>query len=187
MTASIIPLRVGGRSPRISSCAGCLLIVLLCIGPMLGGCAVDLPFRKDKRAVEEGASKAVTQKTQREAEPLVYYVSAESLGLYEQPGTARNLVAVLEQYQKVYRYKIEKGFAWVKVDGSDMTGWVKNAKLIHQLPQRSVGEPAKHSPATSNSPSDEEMEKRIPEGETQPTASPESAPKSVDPSAFDAF
>lgn len=113
---------------------------------MFGGCAIDLPFLKDKGADEEGASESVTQETAgqetvAEAEPLVYYVGVESLRLYKEPRASGGMIADLEQYQKVYRYKIEKGFAWVKVDGTDLTSWVNNAKLIWRLPKPSVAEP----------------------------------------------
>jgi hypothetical protein len=159
MTLSVIPLRIG-------ACMGRLFIILLCSGLMLAGCASDLPFPKDKKADEEGVSGAANQETEGEAEPLVYYVGVESLRLYEQPRTSGNFIADLEQHQKVYRYKIEKGFAWVKVDGTDMTGWVVNAKLIWRH---------------------EAMDVNTQEGETAPTDSSEPRSQSVDPSKFDAF
>ncbi len=158
---------------------------------MLSGCAVDLPFLKDKRGNQEVASKVVTQKTakkaERKTEPLVYYINVENLRLYEEPGASGNWIAVLGKYQKVFRYKIEKGFSRVKVDGTDMTGWVENAKLIRDLPKPSVAEPVEHSPETSSSPSDKSLKIRTREGEIEPSVSPEPAPQGVDPSAFDAF
>ncbi len=191
MTPSFISLRIGGGNTLISCYAGRLLIVLLCSGLMLSGCAVDLPFLKDKRVNQEVASKAVTEKTakkvEKKTEPLVYYVGVEDLRLYKEPGASGNWIAVLGRYQKVFRYKIEKGFSRVKVDGTDMTGWVETTKLIQHLPNPSVGEPVGYSPETSSSPSDETPEMGTREGETKPTASPEPTPRSVDPSAFDAF
>ena len=187
MILSFIPLRFGRVNPRISTCTGHLLIILLYSGLMLGGCSADLPFLKDKPADEEGPSGAVTHETEEEAEPLVYYVGVESLGLYEAPRASGNLIAELEQHQKVYRYKIEKGFAWVKVDGTGMTGWVNNARLIWRLPEPSMGEPAELPPEASSPQSDEAMEVSPPEGETQSTSSQEPASQSIDPSRFDAY
>ena len=187
MILSFIPLRFGRVNPRISTCTGHLLIILLYSGLMLGGCSADLPFLKDKPADEEGTSGAVTHETEEEAELLVYYVGVESLGLYETPRTSGNLIAELEQHQKVYRYKIEKGFAWVKVDGTGMTGWVNNARLIWRLPEPSMGEPAELPPEASSPQSDEAMEVSPPEGETQSTSSQEPASQSIDPSRFDAY
>jgi hypothetical protein len=180
MTLSVIPLRIG-------ACMGRLFIILLCSGLMLAGCATDLPFLKDKKADEEGVSGAANQETEGEAEPLVYYVGVESLRLYEQPRTSGNFIADLEQHQKVYRYKIEKGFAWVKVDGTDMTGWVVNAKLIWRLPKPGAAEPVEQPPEAQRPPSDEAMDVNTQEGETAPTDSSEPRSQSVDPSKFDAF
>ncbi|MEA2080784.1 MAG: hypothetical protein U9P00_13205, partial [Pseudomonadota bacterium] len=142
---------------------------------------------KDKKADEEGVSGAVTEEAEDEAEPLVYYVGVESLRLYEEPGTSENFIADLEQHQKVYRYKIEKGFAWVKVDGTDMTGWVVNARLIWRLPKPGVAESVEQPPEAQRPPSEEAMDVNTQEGETEPTAAPVSPSQDVDPSRFDAF
>jgi hypothetical protein len=154
---------------------------------MLGGCAVDLPFLKDKEADEEDIPEAEAQQTEAEAEPLVYYVGVESLRLYEEPRASGDFIADLEQYQKVYRYKIENGFAWVKVDGTDMTGWVNNARLIWRLPKPGVAEPVEQPPETPSPPSAEATDENTPADEMAPTDSPEPGSESVDPSRFDPF
>jgi hypothetical protein len=43
-------------------------------------------------------------------------------------------LAQLPLHQKVYRYKMEKGYAYVKVEGNGVSGWVDNARLIWRLP-----------------------------------------------------
>jgi hypothetical protein len=35
----------------------------------------------------------------------------------------------------VYRHRLEKGYAYVNVEGKNLTGWVDNAKLIWRLPR----------------------------------------------------
>jgi hypothetical protein len=162
-------------------------MVFLCGALMMGGCAVDLPFQKEKKAAEEDLSDAESPEAEAEAEPLVYYVGVERLRLYEEPRTSANFVADLEQYQKLYRYKIEKGFAWVKVDGTDMAGWVINAKLIWRLPEPGVAEPVEQPPEVPSPTSAEATDANTPEGETAPTAAPTSPSEDVDPSRFDAF
>jgi hypothetical protein len=42
----------------------------------------------------------------------------------------------LPLHQKVYRYKTEKGYAYIKAEGSGVTGWVDNARLIWRLPSQ---------------------------------------------------
>ena len=37
-------------------------------------------------------------------------------------------------YEKVTRYKIERGYAYVKSSQSELTGWVNNAALLWRLP-----------------------------------------------------
>jgi hypothetical protein len=45
-------------------------------------------------------------------------------------------------YQKVYRYKTKKGYAYIKVEDGGITGWVDNARLIWRLPSRQQKAPA---------------------------------------------
>lgn len=67
-------------------------------------------------------------------QPTVYYSGVEGLKLYSEPRFSTSVLAELPLHQKVYRYKVERGFANVKVDGTDRVGWVNNAQLIWRLP-----------------------------------------------------
>jgi hypothetical protein len=46
------------------------------------------------------------------------------------------MVTQLPLHQKVYRYKMEKGYAYIKVEGTGVTGWVDNARLVWRLPEQ---------------------------------------------------
>jgi len=63
----------------------------------------------------------------------VYYTGSPDLPLYQSPGDV--IVRRLPQYTKLTRNKLEKGYAHVRVDSTDITGWVENAKLIWRLPK----------------------------------------------------
>jgi len=62
--------------------------------------------------------------------PRIYYVGASDLKLFSGPHSSKTCVAKLPLNEKVLRYKVEKGFAHVKVSSTGQTGWVKNAHLI---------------------------------------------------------
>jgi len=62
--------------------------------------------------------------------PMIYYVGLSDLKLFSEPQSSRAYVAKLPLNEKVLRYKVEKGFAHVKVASTGQTGWVKNAHLI---------------------------------------------------------
>ena len=62
--------------------------------------------------------------------PKIYYVGLSDLKLFSEPHSSKTYVAKLPLNEKVMRYKVEKGFAYVKVASTGQTGWVKNAHLI---------------------------------------------------------
>ena len=62
--------------------------------------------------------------------PKMYYVGLSDLKLFSEPHSSTTYVAKLSLNEKVMRYKIQKGFAYVKVVSTGQTGWVKNAHLI---------------------------------------------------------
>jgi hypothetical protein len=114
---------------------------------------------------------------------LPYYAGEEGLQIYSEPRETSTTLARLPLHQKVYRDKIEKGYAHVKVEGTNLTGWVENAKLIWRLPDQSTSETPK-------------TEKQIaePTPETQPTLSSPQAEslgsptdKPISPSIFNPF
>ena len=61
--------------------------------------------------------------------PKTYYVGRSDLKLFSEPHSSKTYVAKLPLNEKVMRYKMQKGFAYVKVVSTGQTGWVKNAHL----------------------------------------------------------
>lgn len=59
----------------------------------------------------------------------VFYVSVASLNLYPEPRFSKHPVAVLQRNEKVLRYKLSKGFAYVKVLRTGEVGWLNNSSL----------------------------------------------------------
>src|SRR5262245_32010405 len=45
--------------------------------------------------------------------PLVYYVGVDQLAVYSEPRSSASPVTQLPLYQKVYRSKMEKGYAYI--------------------------------------------------------------------------
>lgn len=174
------------RFPEVH--AGYWPVLIVAVGLLAGGCAVDMPFLKDKGSGETDAVEpaAAGEETETEA-PQVYYVGVENLRLYSEPAFSQDYVADLKQYQKVYRDKLEKGFARVKVDGSELSGWVDNAKLIWRLPQQDGGEQAAPADAGSVSETGYTVDTDADEAEAKPAATTEPAGPGVDPSRFDPF
>jgi hypothetical protein len=58
----------------------------------------------------------------------------DQLVVYSEPRSSSSPLTQLSLHQKVYRSKIEKGYAYIKVEESGVTGWVDNAQLIWRLP-----------------------------------------------------
>ena len=69
-----------------------------------------------------------------EADPLVYYAGVDQLIVYSEPRSSASQLAQLPLHQKVNRYKMEKGYAYIKVEENGVSGWVDNARLIWRLP-----------------------------------------------------
>jgi hypothetical protein len=106
--------------------------VVLTLAPSL--CACSGTFSSLKGSIF-GAKESAQETGEQKAEtaPLVYYVGSDDLALYREPG--KTVVRRLPLHQKVHRYRLERGYAYVKVDGTDEEGWLENAKLIWRLPQ----------------------------------------------------
>jgi hypothetical protein len=123
-----------------------------------------------------------------------YYVGSAELPLYREPG--RDVVTRLFLHQKVYRTRLEKGWAYVRVEGTGQEGWLVNAKLIWQLPRKTATSP---EPATA--PAEETSEAVEPEAEktgaappapvedtpAPPAAEATEKPRPVSPSVFDPY
>jgi hypothetical protein len=55
-------------------------------------------------------------------------------------------------YKKVYRSKMEKGYAYVTIEGSEVTGWVDNARLLWRLPSQQKAPTKTEEQATEPTP-----------------------------------
>ena len=111
--------------------------------------------------------------------PKVYYVGVSGLKMFSECGRSGSLIAELPLNEKVLRYKLERGFAYIKVAGSGQTGWVRNAKLVWRKPSPKKAAPERHSGE----------EKPKVDREPPPVVNPEFNPETErrDASMFDAF
>jgi hypothetical protein len=94
------------------------------------GCATMDSVRKAALGDTSANSAAESASSQ----PSVYYTAVTGLKLHSGPNAATTVLAELPLHQKVYRYKLERGYAYVEVEGSDKMGWVDNGQLIWRLP-----------------------------------------------------
>lgn len=62
--------------------------------------------------------------------PRVYYAGVAGLKMFSQRSVSGSPIAELPLYDKVLRYKVEHGFAYVKVTRTGQVGWVRNADLV---------------------------------------------------------
>jgi hypothetical protein len=136
-----------------------------------------------------------------ETAPAVYYAGVDQLVVYSEPRPSASQLTQLPLHQKVYRSKIEKGYAYIKVEGSGVSGWVDNARLIWRLPsqqqkappktEKQAGKPAQEAPVVEEKASTPTTTAEVAEPEPTPTAteapaeqkpsSPAAAPTSVSP------
>ena len=65
-----------------------------------------------------------------ETAPVVYYAGVDQLVVYSEPRSSASSLTHLLLYQKVYRYKMEKGYASIKVEESGVTGWAVRAEVV---------------------------------------------------------
>jgi hypothetical protein len=73
-----------------------------------------------------------------ESAPLVYYAGMDGLKVYSEPRTSAPILAQLPLHQKVYCYKFEGAYSYVKEEGTELTGWVEKARLISRIPPQPV-------------------------------------------------
>ncbi|HVN85159.1 MAG TPA: hypothetical protein VMW17_09970 [Candidatus Binatia bacterium] len=139
----------------------------------------------------------------RAAGGRAYFAGVEGMKVYSEPSLSSKLVGELSLHEKVTRFKIERGFAYVESATSELKGWVNNAQLIWRLPGPTPAAPAAGEaeapeiPATEKAPPVETTE--APATFVQPTAtptntvaavapsSPTATPRGAAPSIFDAY
>jgi len=107
------------------------VFVLFFAVAMTAGCATWNPFAR------ESAGEATTSQGRQP-----YYTAEAGVKLYSEPRLSESYIAELPLHQKVYRTTLERGFAYVEVEGSSQKGWVDNGKLIWRLPAAAHTAPA---------------------------------------------
>lgn len=138
----------------------------------------SLPF---KGLFGKTESEVETSKPAEQEAPLVYYVGSNGLPLYREPG--RNVLAQLPLHQKVLRYRLERGYAYVKVEGTGQEGWLDNAKLLWRLPRQppAAQAPSPAPAADHDTPAEPDVSEAAPPAE--PADSEETAPSEEPPPA----
>ena len=64
----------------------------------------------------------------------VYYANAAGVSVYSKPSSSSTVVGELALHEKVTRYRVERGYAYVTGEARGVTGWVNNAMLVWRLP-----------------------------------------------------
>jgi hypothetical protein len=164
-------------------------------------CMVFTACAARQSAQQRVASPSEAASTQpAETGPLVYYVGVDQLAVYSEPRSSAAPLTRLPLHKKVYRSKMEKGYAYITVEGSKVTGWVDNARLIWRLPsqqkaptkpEEQTAEPAPAAPVVEETPPTPEPAVEVAAPEPTPTtaesptkqqpASPAAAPARVSP------
>ena len=134
-------------------------------------------------AMVDSVSRELTPQEESNA-PRVYYAGVAGLKMFSQRSVSGSPIAELPLYDKVLRYKVERGFAYVKVHRTGQVGWVRNADLVWR--KRS---PSKKSPKNTPSPQQkaEVTPENTPEANLQPNPQPNPEIERRDASMFDAF
>ncbi len=114
--------------------------------------------------------------------PRVYYAGVEGLKLYAESSSSGPPIAELYLHEKVLRYKLENGFAYVKVPRTGQTGWVRNRHLVWR-----TGSTSKKKAAKSSPPKKAQKAEASEEVTPEPNPEPNQETDRRDASMFDAF
>ena len=82
-------------------------------------------------AVAETATQKITALTEG-LEPETFYTGVAGLKLYWDPRFTDKYTVRLLLNEKLVRYEVRNGFAYVKVARTGQTGWVKNGHLVRK-------------------------------------------------------
>ena len=130
----------------------------------------------------------------------VFYVGRDGLKLYDKPSGSSAVMTTLRLDQRVTRYRQERGYAYVEVDGTAVRGWVDNAQLAvrkaaalppapapqppqAEQPAPPPAEPVEAKPAEQR-PALAEQPAPVPAAPAPARAAP---PEGVTPAVFDPF
>ena len=106
------------------------------------------------------------QSTQK-GDHQVFFAAVEGLKLYPEPQFSDNIITELPLNEKLLRYRIEKGFAYVKVQRTGQKGWVENARLKWRIEKQKA--PADQPPPAT--------------GDVNQTAADAASPEEIDAAA----
>lgn len=95
-------------------------ILLILASILLSACAVAETATKKISALTEGL------------EPETFYTGVAGLKLYWDPRFTDKYTVRLLLNEKLVRYEVRNGFAYVKVARTGQTGWVKNGHLVRK-------------------------------------------------------
>jgi hypothetical protein len=124
------------------------------------------------------------------------------LKVYSEPSVSSKVVGALSLYEKVTRFKVDRGYAYVESTRSGVKGWVNNAQMLWRLPVASPSagrpptEPPTEEPAAPTPQPPQVVEPTATAAEPLPVptsprmpAAPkaEGTPRGVAPSIFDAY
>jgi hypothetical protein len=111
------------------------------------------------------------------AAPRVYYAGIEGLKVHGGPSASAKVIGQLSLHERVTRFKLERGYAYVESAQSATKGWVNNSQLIWRLP----------SGPTTTAPAGTEPEPETPGAPaTEPEPEEPAAPTAEEPQAPEA-
>ena len=111
----------------------------------------------------------------------VFYSAVDGLKLYPAPHFSDNAITELPLNEKVLRYRIEKGFAYVKVQRTGQKGWVENARLKWRVEKQKT-------PSDQPSPLPQQVKEPAEEAASpEESTSSDSTTKKPDASVLDSF
>ncbi|MCP4574874.1 MAG: hypothetical protein GY846_01115 [Deltaproteobacteria bacterium] len=134
-------------------------------------------------AMVDSASRELMPQEESNA-PKVYYVGVAGLKMFSQSKASGSPIAELPFHAKVLRYKMERGFAYVKVTGTGQVGWVRNRDLIWRKQASSKVTPKKDPPPREKEAVASENKSDV---NPDPNPDPNSETQRRDASMFDAF
>jgi hypothetical protein len=144
--------------------------------------------------------------------PRVYYAGNEGMKVYSEASASSKVIGQLLLHEKVTRFKLERGWAYVEGAKSGAKGWVNNAQLIWRLPaakdtgaapgaeqaQPEEAQPEQVQPQEAGPPTGEEpaapeatpAAEEVPPAATPTSAAPpgsQATPRGVAPSIFNPY
>lgn len=134
-------------------------------------------------AMVDSASRELMPQEEANA-PRVYYVGVAGLKMFSQSKASGSPIAELPLHAKVLRYKMERGFAYVKVTGTGQVGWVRNRDLVWRKRTSSKVTAKKDPPPREKGAVASEKKSAV---NPDPDPEPNSETKRRDASMFDAF